>query len=368
MQRKRSRRDFLKGKAAADAMADAIGEALPDGSLPGPAAPASGRAYLVRVARRAMACEFEVCFNAGQYERATELALEAFDLVEALEDQMSVFRPTSEICHINRAAAIEPVEVEPGLFELIELALRLHDETGGALDVTAAGLSEVWGFARRAGKIPDEEQLAEARQRVGSHLLELDPRQKTIHFLRPGVQLNLGSIGKGHALDRCGGRLLQAGIEDFLIHGGQSSVLARGSQAVVKGKSPEDALSGWTIGMRHPLRPKRRLAEVRLRDRALATSGSRAQSFVHEGRRYGHVLDPRSGWPADRVLSATAIAPTGALADALSTAFFVMGPEAALDFCQARPKIAAVLVCPARRAGGIEICTAGLAEDELRMQ
>lgn len=391
MKPKSSRRDFLSGRAAAKALADAVEGGLPaDDSPPhrrgicdvppnGLPNRATGSSYLVHVARRAMACEFEVHFNAGQYGHDTPTALEALDLVEALEAQMSVFRPGSEICRINRTAAREPVEVEPGLFELIELCLRLHGETDGAFDVTAGPLWEVWGFARRAGAVPSEEQLAEALGRVGSHLVELDRRGRTIRFARQGVQLNLGGIGKGYALDRCAEKLQQAGIADFLFHGGRSSVLARGCRGQTHPDSPENPPGGWTVGIRHPLRPNRRLAEIRLRDRALATSGSRAQSFVHEGHRYGHILDPRSGRPAPSVVhlgrptdgrgvfSATAIAPTAALADALSTAFYVMGPQPALDYCQSRPEIAAVLVCRVRHSGGFEICTAGLGGDEWKL-
>jgi thiamine biosynthesis lipoprotein len=133
-----SRRDFLTGRAAADAMAGAAAGsgagALPDQDRQSPSNPPAGPSYLVQVARRAMACEFEVRFNAGQYEHDTEAALEVLDLVETLEDQMSVFRQASEICHINRTAARQPVEVEPGLFELLELAVRLHGETQRAFD------------------------------------------------------------------------------------------------------------------------------------------------------------------------------------------------------------------------------------------
>lgn len=364
MKRTSSRRDFLRGKSAAKD---------PDAKKPAAKKPANGGGYLIHVARRAMACEFEVRFNAGQYENATELALKALDLVEALEDRLSIFRENSELCRINRAAAGEPVEVEPDLFELLQLGARLYDETSGAFDLTSAALWEVWGFARRAGTVPDEKQLAEARSRVGSHLVELDGQHRTIRFLRDGVQINLGSIGKGYALDRCAERLLQGGVEDFLIHGGNSSVLARGDRAAgdtpaeVRGPAPSDIARGWSVGVRHPLRPDRRLAEIRLCDGALATSGSWAQSFVHQGRRYGHILDPRSGRPAEGVLSATVIAPSAALADALSTAFYVMGPQESLEYCQDRPEIATVLVCPVRHSGGIEIKTAGLTDDELRL-
>ncbi len=365
MKRKTSRREFLKGKSAADAMAHAIEGVLPGVDSSGPAARDSGEAYMVRIARRAMACRFEVRFGAGRYDRGTELAVEALDLVDALEDQMSVFRETSDICRINRTAGSEAVEVEQRLFELLELAVRLHRETGGAFDITSAPLWEVWGFARRSGTLPNEEQLAEALQNVGCQLIELDARHKTIRFRRPGVQLSLGSIGKGYALDRCAEKLVPAGITDVLIHGGHSSVLAHGAQTPSPAGSPGSISTGWLVGIRHPLRRKKRLAEIRLCDRALATSGGRAQSFVHKGRRYGHILDPRTGRPAEGVLSATAIAPTGAMADALSTTFYVMGPQKTLDYCQTRPEIAAVLVCPTQHNDHIKIHTAGLAEDEL---
>ena len=113
---------------------------------------AADESYLIQISRRAMACEFEIRFSAGRYGHGTELALKALDLVETLEEQMSVFRPDSEICRINRTADAEPVVVEPRLFELLQLAMRLYAETDGALDLTTGPLWEVWGFARRAGR------------------------------------------------------------------------------------------------------------------------------------------------------------------------------------------------------------------------
>ena len=311
---------------------------------------------LIRVSRRAMACEFEVCFPAEPYPQGTELALEALDLVDLFEGQLSYFRPTSEITRINLLAADGPVEVEPGLFELLRLAARLHEETGGAYDITSAPLWEAWGFARRAGGIPSESQVAEARQLVGGHLVELDAARHTIRFLKPGVRINLGSVGKGYALDRCGEKLLAAGMADFLLHGGQSSVLGRGKQVLAH----ETEGTPWEVGVRHPEHPERRLGTLQLCDRALGTSGSQFQSFRHRGRRYGHILDPRTGMPAEGVLSATVVAPTAALADALSTAMFVMGARQSLDYCRDHPEVGAVLVCSHPHGGDVEVHTAGI--------
>ena len=312
----------------------------------------------IHVSRRAMACEFEVRFPA-HYESGTELALEALDMVETLEEQLSYFRPASQISRINLLAADGPVEVEPGLFELLRWAMALYEETEGAYDITAAPLWEVWGFARRAGQIPSDAQLAEARSCVGGNLVELDTARRTVRFRKPGVRLNLGSIGKGYALDCCAERFVGSGIADFLLHGGQSSVLARGLQR----SSPDE--HAWEIGIPDPRKPGRRLAVVRLGDMALGTSSGQFQSFRHRGRRYGHILDPRSGWPAEGVLAATVVAPTAALADALSTAFYVMGPQRSLDYCHRHSEIGTVMICPGAKGQEIEIHRAGLSDAEL---
>lgn len=366
MSRKSTRRDFLRGKSAADAVSDMAEKVVSDmDPVEGPVA----GGYLVHVARPAMAGQFELFFNAGQYEADLEAALEALDLIEALEAQLTYFRDTSEISRINRLAAEEPVEVEPRLFALLEQSLRLSEETGGAFDITASPLWEVWGFSRRAGRIPGETELADAMEKVGSQFVELDPATRTIRFRKPGVKLNLGSIGKGYALDRAAEILAEKGIGDYLFHGGQSSVLARGALIEAKQIRGEggDVPAGWTVGVRHPLRRGTRLAEIRLRDQSLGTSGSGVQFFRYQGRRYGHVLDPRTGRPAEALLSATVIAPDAALSDALATAMFVMGVEASLEYCRLHPEIGVVLVSPPIQGGDVEIRTAGLGEDQLRL-
>ncbi len=355
MARKNTRREFLKGRSAADALADAAGGPLAATDV---RAGRAGAGYVVRVSRRAMACEFEVLLNAGQYPEGPDAALAALDLLEPLEQQLSVFRPGSEVSAVNRTAAGGPVEVEPRLFQLLELSERLHRATDRAFDITAAPLWEVWGFAARAARVPGEEELGEALGRVGGHLVALDARRRSVRFRKEGVQINLGGIGKGYALDRCIETLEAAGVHDLLLHAGGSSIAARGDSAA----DPP----GWIVGIPHPLRPGRRLAELRLVNRSLATSGSRFQSFVHEGRRLSHVLDPRTGRPAEGVLAATALAPDAATADALSTAFFVLGPEGAERYCNDHPGAAAVLCTLATGGGGFDLHQFGLAAGDLR--
>jgi FAD:protein FMN transferase len=164
-----------------------------------------------------------------------------------------------------------------------------------------------------------------------------DEPRRTVRYLQPGVEINLGSIGKGYSLDRVA-RLLRSkyGVKSALLNGGNSSVLAVGT--------PPNDPRGWAVGLRDPAAPERRLAVVRLRGRAMATSAATYQRFEYNGRRLGHLLDPRTGRPAEGVAMATAFARTAAAADALATAFFVMGPEATRRYCDAHPDVAAVLL------------------------
>jgi FAD:protein FMN transferase len=362
--RKTTRREFLKGESARDALANLSFQvgAAGDGPLgPDSSTERAPRDYLLQVGRRAMACDFHVYLNAGQHGGAVEAASQALDLVEQLEAQLTVFRPESEVSVINRDAAARPSAVEARLFDLLSRCVSWSQATGGAYDITAGPLVKVWGFYTRSGRFPEAGEIAEAMQRIGSQHLELDPERRTIQFARPGMELNLGSVGKGYALDRCAEILEAAGVSNFLIHGGQSSILARGARDSAS-EVPE-----WRVALRHPLHSERRLAELRLRQRTLGTSGSGQQFFFHRGRRYGHVLDPRSGRPAEGVLSATVLAPDAAAADALATAFFVLGVDATLAYCETHPELSVVFVLPGARDGTVALETVGMDEHLLQV-
>jgi thiamine biosynthesis lipoprotein len=338
---------------------------------------------LVHLSRKAMAGEFEICLPISQAGAATAAALRALDLVQALERRLSYFKPESEISQINRTAGEREVEVEPRLFALLDLAMQVWRESGGAYDLTATPLWEAWGFARRAGAVPSPEQLAAARAQVGFEFVELDARKSTIRFHRPGIRLNLGSIGKGYAVDRVVELLLAEGVTDFLVHGGYSSVAARGVSSTGLSRlhdsiPPDGGTTGaeptpWTIGVKDPLRDDVRVGQIELHDRAAGTSGSQHQSFRHRGRRYGHILDPRTGQPAEGVLSVSVVAPTAVQADALSTAFFVLGTKWALDYCRLHPSIAMVMFCPTQgnrwemhdSGVGMADCTVPLRQDKM---
>jgi FAD:protein FMN transferase len=362
MPRPTNRREFLQGKSALEAAQEAAEQLADHEPL---ASVVSGDSYLTRIGRRAMACEFEVALNTGQYEAGAVAAVEALDIVDQLEQQMSVFRDDSEISRLNQNAFAAPVEVEPRLFHLLKLGAELYRDTKGAYDFTAGPLSRVWGFYQRAGRVPSDEELTRALSRTGTDKLVIDEVRWSIGFRVDEMEINLGSIGKGYALDRAAEVLDRAGMEHYLLHGGQSSVLVRGSRGHFS--SPDVAAAeGWWIGLRHPWRPNQRMAEVRVLNRALATSGAGVQFFLHEGRRYGHILDPRTGCPAEGSLSTTVLAPTAAEADALSTACYVLGRDAALELCHRRPELGLIHIKAGAHAGSIEVESCGICDEDMR--
>ncbi|WP_254510626.1 FAD:protein FMN transferase [Anatilimnocola floriformis] len=355
---KSSRRDFLAGRAAKKEIVRFVEETTPRPAVP-TAEPPRPAPPLLHVSRDAMACEFEIFFDPVRYPSGADVSVAALDLVAALEDQLTVYRDTSEVARLNAIASFRAVPVETGLFELLQKAKTLSRQTGGAFDVTAGQLSKTWGFYRRAGRMPSADEIEEALATVGYEQLELAADQQSVQFLKPGMEINLGAIGKGYALDRAADMLKEKELCDCLLHGGNSSVLARGHR--------EGDAGGWTIALKHPLRPTERFAEFTLRDQALGTSGSGTQYFHHGGRRYGHIIDPRNGWPAEKILSSTVIAPTAAEADAFSTALYVMTLDEAAAFAQQRPDVAALLTTFGKHPGEIGVHPFNLADDAWRV-
>lgn len=266
-----------------------------------------------------MATEFVIMLPA-QHSAAVESALAALEQLDQIEAAWSIFQPGSEVARINRDAAEQPVKVSNETFSVIRRAVLWSQRTGGAFDITAGPLVETWGFTKRRGRKPTRAQIEQALAKVGYQKLELDPQRRTVRFAQAGMSINLGGIGKGDALDRIVKQLTADGVSDFLLHGGNSSVIAVGDQSPGTG-------TGWAVGIAHPTKPRRRLAGIWLRDAALATSGSGKQFFHHRGQRYGHVIDPRTGYPSGELLSLTVIMSSAADADACSTGLFVGGSD-----------------------------------------
>ena len=292
-----------------------------------------------------MACDFVVLLpdspppsrQQTHVRTTSDVALSILQSVDELEAKFSVYRPDSEVSRINHAAGGRAVSVSPPTLAVIERAIQLAKRTDGAFDITAAPLIELWGIGRSSGGRPTVDQIAAARSLLGSDRIEVDRDRREIRLPAARMKINLGAIGKGFAVDQIAGRLIEMGIDDFLIHAGQSTVRAAGDQeglseaAMEQLDEPRRRPIGWKVGLAHPLRSGRRLAGFWLRDAALSTSGSGKQYFHHRGRRYGHVLDPRTGMPAGRWWSLSLICPDATEADAMSTALFVQDPLPQVD-------------------------------------
>jgi FAD:protein FMN transferase len=270
----------------------------------------------VRAHRTIMACRFEVALP-EEDARHVDAALEALDEADRLEDALTVFRDTSELSRINREAAAAPARASEELFALLTRCQTLHAGTDGAFDITSTPLSRRWGFLKSAGRQPAACGVDAPAAVVGMNRVRLDSATRTVSFAVAGMELNLGAIGKGYAVDRIGVVLRRRGVTRALVSAGGSSVLAVGGQG-----------GGWTIDLTSPQLDSR-IARVRLQDAALGTSGAGEQYVVADGVRQGHVFDPRTGQPSRGVLSASVVARDAETADALSTAFLVGGVDLA---------------------------------------
>jgi len=293
--------------------------------------PATEQCWL-HVSRTAMATRFEITLPPTA-EIAVGAATEALDEIDRIEVQLTAYRETSELSFVNRHAADRPVVVEEEFFKLIQLCKDLARDTGGAFDITSGPLTKCWGFFKREGRFAAPDEIELARSNVGTEKLLLNQQVRTIHFAKKGLEINLGSIGKGYALDRVAA-LMRNTVNSALVNAGASSMLAVGAA---------DYSRGWLIGLRDPRSKTRRAGMLRLKDAALSTSGSDEQFFESGGKRYGHIIDPRTGWPATRVASVNVIADSAAVSDALATAFFVGGRELAENYCAHAPRVMAIL-------------------------
>jgi thiamine biosynthesis lipoprotein len=204
--------------------------------------------------------------------------------------------------------------------------------------------------------MPGDAELAAALAAADMNNVQFDRERRTISFSRPGVEINLGAVGKGYALDRIGSRLRRLGYDQHLLSAGSSSLLVVGTPHW------DDA---WRVALRHPLDRTRTIAVVRLSDSGLSTSGLAEQSFECDGKRYGHVIDPRTGRPVEGMLQASALAPSAEEAEALSTAFFVNGVEWAEGFCRRRPEIGGVILPEPESGGELVLHLIGVAQDRV---
>jgi thiamine biosynthesis lipoprotein len=279
-------------------------------------------------AHEAMATVFELYVEEEDAVYARQAAQAAFAEVDRLERELSRFVENSDISRLNGAKVNQAVSVGLDTYECLAHSKRIHDETGGAFDITIGALYACWLDERKVQRHPSTEELARACQKTGMQHLRLDPESHAAEVLIEGLQLDLGGIGKGFAADKVAEVLREWHLNRALVVAGASSVLAL---------DPPTTRSGWPLTFSHPTPPHSILARFHLAGEAVSASGQR------QGR---HIIDPRPGKakPVEGKLAAWSLAPTAVSADALSTAFMVMEPDEIKGYCLAHPETGAVII------------------------
>lgn len=285
-------------------------------------------------ARRLMWTRFEIVAYGPNHTRVAEAAEAAFAEIDRLDRQMSNYSETSDLTYINRNAARAEVIVEKELFDLLKLSVDYSGMTDGAFDITVGPLMRAWGFFKGRGRVPEPSELVSVMAKVGYQHLTLNERTRTIRFDREGVELDLGGIAKGYAVDKAAQILRESGVTAALITSGASSIQAIGA--------PPDQ-TAWRIEVRDPLGPSRSITSVELKDQSISTSGCYEKAFTLGGKTYCHIMDPRTGYPIEGILSATIITPRGVEAEALSKAAMVRGVEWMTTYLKNRADVRAIL-------------------------
>lgn len=286
---------------------------------------------------------------------AGRAASDAMGEMHRMENMMSVWKRDSELSRLNRESMGKPLRVSEELSLLVEKAIDFCGSTDGAFDITTGPLIELWGFRAGEPAIPDDGDIEKAAGKTGCHMVRVDSLTREI-TLEPGTELDLSGIAKGYSVDRCAAVLRELGIESALINLG-GNILAIGSPP---GKE------GWKIGIRDPLGSRNIVGTIVLRNAAVATSGN-YENFLEVGDdRYGHIIDPRTGYPCGDVLSVTVMAPDAVSADALSTGLFVLGLQDARTVLDRMPEIKAVIALP--QDDGVTFVTIGDFGGDLSLQ
>jgi thiamine biosynthesis lipoprotein len=285
-----------------------------------------------------MGMPFKLLFYAADEKTAQTAAKAAFARIAALDQVMSDYKPDSELSQfVAGAPHREPVPLSEDLFDVLDRSQKLSAESGGAFDITAAPVIRLWRRARRQRELPDAARLAEAQQAVGYESLELDPERRAARLAKPGMRIDLGGIGAGVAVDEALQVLEKHGIRRAMVD-------ASGDIGV--GDAPPGA-DGWRIGLgpfdRADGAPVR---FVTLKNAALTTSGDLWQFLEVDGKRYSHIIDPRTGQALTDRSTVTVIAPDCTTADSVAKVVSVLGPEQGLAFIERTPDAAALVVRP----------------------
>jgi thiamine biosynthesis lipoprotein len=297
--------------------------------------PARPARHLAQKIGEAMGTDLRFAVLTDDDARAQAAMQAAFDEVKRIEALMTTWRPDSEVSRVNAQAGVAPVRVSDETLEVVLAAERASRLSNGAFDITFYAMKGLWKFDEDLEpKLPDPKELAKRRALIDWRKVIVDQKAKTIFLAKRGMAINLGGIAKGYAVDRAAAVLKRAGFPDAIVQAG-GDLLCAGS----KEGQP------WTAGIRDPRGPRDDVfAVLKLTDHAFSTAGDYERFFVKDGKRYHHIIDPKTGYPATRARSVTIYAPTALLADALDDAVFIMGWEKGLAMIEKLDDVGAVVI------------------------
>ncbi|MDF2190619.1 FAD:protein FMN transferase [Paraflavitalea sp. CAU 1676] len=254
--------------------------------------------------------------------------------VSRIEFLISDWKPASQVSQVNQQAGIAPVKVDREVLELTERAIRISEQTGGAFDISFAAMEKIWKYDGSMTQMPTEEAVMKAVSKVGYRNIVVDRERSTIFLKLPGMKIGFGALGEGYATDRCRDMMISRGIKAGIVNGsGDMSTW---------GRQPDG--SHWTVGISDPFERGDLYAVLPLRTSAVVTSGSYEKYIELNGKRYSHIINPATGYPATGLMSVTVFGPSAELANAFSTSIMVMGKEAGFKLLRQYPDYRCIMV------------------------
>ncbi len=280
-----------------------------------------------------MGSKFEITIVAKDAQTAEANIDTVIQEISKIEYLISDWKPTSQISQVNSNAGIKPVKVDKEVFDLTQRALNLSKITGGAFDISFAAMDRIWKFDGSMTEMPTAEAIKKSVEKVGYKNIILDSVNSTIFLKLKGMKIGFGALGEGYAADRCRNMMLKKGIKAGIVNGsGDMSTW---------GKHPKG--NYWTIGITNPFHKDSLYAIVPLKNGAVVTSGSYEKFVVFNGKRYAHIINPVTGYPATGLTSVTVFGPDAELANGFSTSMMVLGKDAGLKFINQYPKFSCIM-------------------------
>ena len=268
-----------------------------------------------------MGSRFDISVVAQDSIEANNYIDTAINEISRIEKLISSWDANSQTSEINRQAGIKPVKVDKELFDLIHRAIGISKLTDGAFDISYASMDKLWKFDGSMNFMPSKEKIKASVAKVGFENILLDQDNSTVFLKNEGMKIGFGAIGKGYAADKAKNLLIQKGVKAGIIN-------ASGDMNTW-GMQPNG--EAWKVAITNPMNKNKVFALLPITNGAVVTSGNYEKYVEFNGKRYTHIIDPRTGYPSTGIISVTVFAPKAELADALATSVFVMGKEVGLD-------------------------------------